>query len=325
MHISEIGFCSGHSASGVFVDEFARTTVPGLYAAGDMASVPHNYMLGAFTNGSVAGERRRWTSPTSIDFAEFDAGRRRSASATACWRRPSARTASRRTRSSTRRAASSTTTCSRRRSRARCELGQQRFAEVREDLETAMMARNAHELMRALEAQLDPRLRRDGGARLAVTATESRWGLYHLRADYPGEGQRELVLPHAADASRTASMTSEKRAVEPYVVPIADDEKDALRQAAHPRLAPDHALERRSDHASRPLPDHRSRSSSTRPSASPTRAAPSASTSARSTCCASASMTGKAYMNYDECWYCMPCEADCPTGAVTVNIPYLLR
>ena len=56
MHISEIGLCSGHSASGVFVDEFARTTVPGLYAAGDMANVPHNYMLGAFTNGSVAGE-----------------------------------------------------------------------------------------------------------------------------------------------------------------------------------------------------------------------------------------------------------------------------
>ncbi len=47
MHISEIGLCSGHSASGVFVDEFARTTVTGLYAAGDMASVPHNYMLGA--------------------------------------------------------------------------------------------------------------------------------------------------------------------------------------------------------------------------------------------------------------------------------------
>ena len=62
MHISEIGFCSGHSASGVFVDEFARTTVPGLYAAGDMANVPHNYMLGAFTNGAIAGE-------DAIDFA----------------------------------------------------------------------------------------------------------------------------------------------------------------------------------------------------------------------------------------------------------------
>ena len=33
----------------------------------------------------------------------------------------------------------------------------------------------------------------------------------------------------------------------------------------------------------------------------------------------------KAYMKYDECWYCMPCEVDCPTQAVKVNIPYLLR
>src|SRR3954470_16877775 len=72
MHVSEIGFCSGHSASGVFVDEFARTTVPGLYAAGDMASVPHNYMLGAFTNGSVAGEHAMEYAD-NIDFAGFDA------------------------------------------------------------------------------------------------------------------------------------------------------------------------------------------------------------------------------------------------------------
>ncbi|KAB2849966.1 MAG: fumarate reductase/succinate dehydrogenase flavoprotein subunit, partial [Sphingopyxis terrae] len=73
MHISEIGFCSGHSASGVFVDEFARTTVPGLYAAGDMASVPHNYMLGAFTNGAIAGADAAEFAE-GVDFAEFDAG-----------------------------------------------------------------------------------------------------------------------------------------------------------------------------------------------------------------------------------------------------------
>ena len=34
---------------------------------------------------------------------------------------------------------------------------------------------------------------------------------------------------------------------------------------------------------------------------------------------------GKAFMHVDECWYCGPCAARCPTGAVTVNIPYLLR
>ena len=33
----------------------------------------------------------------------------------------------------------------------------------------------------------------------------------------------------------------------------------------------------------------------------------------------------KAFMKFDECWYCLPCEQDCPTGAVSVNIPFLLR
>lgn len=55
MHISEIGLCGGHSASGVWVDENGATTVPGLYAAGDLACVPHNYMIGAFVFGDLAG------------------------------------------------------------------------------------------------------------------------------------------------------------------------------------------------------------------------------------------------------------------------------
>ncbi len=55
MHISEIGLCGGHSASGVWVDEHGATTVPGLYAAGDLACVPHNYMIGAFVFGDLAG------------------------------------------------------------------------------------------------------------------------------------------------------------------------------------------------------------------------------------------------------------------------------
>ena len=35
--------------------------------------------------------------------------------------------------------------------------------------------------------------------------------------------------------------------------------------------------------------------------------------------------TNKAYMHVDECWYCGPCAARCPVGAVTVDIPLLLR
>jgi NAD-dependent dihydropyrimidine dehydrogenase PreA subunit len=35
--------------------------------------------------------------------------------------------------------------------------------------------------------------------------------------------------------------------------------------------------------------------------------------------------TRQAHMKYDDCWYCLACEVDCPTNAITVKIPYLLR
>ena len=35
--------------------------------------------------------------------------------------------------------------------------------------------------------------------------------------------------------------------------------------------------------------------------------------------------TGKAHMQFDECWYCLACEVDCPKDAITVKIPYLVR
>jgi NAD-dependent dihydropyrimidine dehydrogenase PreA subunit len=30
-------------------------------------------------------------------------------------------------------------------------------------------------------------------------------------------------------------------------------------------------------------------------------------------------------MKYDDCWYCLACEVDCPTNAITVKMPFLLR
>ncbi|WP_437490674.1 ferredoxin family protein [Sorangium sp. So ce1014] len=35
--------------------------------------------------------------------------------------------------------------------------------------------------------------------------------------------------------------------------------------------------------------------------------------------------TKKAHMAYDECWYCLACEIDCPKEAITVKIPFLIR
>jgi len=222
MHISEIGFCSGHSASGVFVDEFARTTVEGLYAAGDMASVPHSYMLGAFTNGAIAGEHAS-DYAKEVDLAKIDAediAHERD-----------------RVLAPTKRADGIPPNQIEYKTRRlvndylqppkvprKYELGQARFAEVREDLEQSMLATNSHQLLRALEAAsiLDCA---DMAAASSLFRAESRWGLYHLRSDY-AERDDDNWLCHTLLGKTDGRMTCEKRAIDPYVVPIASDEKD---------------------------------------------------------------------------------------------------
>ena len=53
--MEEITLCSGHSDSGILVNKDTETTVPGLFAAGDCAAVPQQYLTGAFVFGSIAG------------------------------------------------------------------------------------------------------------------------------------------------------------------------------------------------------------------------------------------------------------------------------
>ena len=53
---TEAQMCGGHGMSGVRVNEKAESSVPGLYAAGDVASVPKQHLTGAFVFGEVAAE-----------------------------------------------------------------------------------------------------------------------------------------------------------------------------------------------------------------------------------------------------------------------------
>lgn len=223
MHISEIGFCSGHSASGVFVDEFARTTVPGLYAAGDMASVPHNYMLGAFTNGAVAGEHAaEIAGETDLPDIDNDFVRLERERVLAPTRREDGippnqlEYKARRLVNDYLQPPKVT---------AKMRIGQARLAEVREDLDTALVARDAHELMRSLEVSsiLDCA---DMAAHASLYRTESRWGLYHNRVDHP-EKDDDNWFCHTLLSKADGRMVSEKRTVQPYIVPIENEERTA--------------------------------------------------------------------------------------------------
>ena len=53
---TEAQICGGHGMGGLYVNEKAETGVPGLYAAGDVASVPKQHLSGAFVFGEVAAE-----------------------------------------------------------------------------------------------------------------------------------------------------------------------------------------------------------------------------------------------------------------------------
>ncbi|MDF1670330.1 MAG: fumarate reductase/succinate dehydrogenase flavoprotein subunit [Roseovarius sp.] len=223
MHISEIGFCSGHSASGVFVDEHARTTIDGLYAAGDMANVPHNYMLGAFTNGAFAG-LDAVDFIKDVDFAEFDTGevdaeRTRVLAPT----KRDDGIPPNQIEYKTRRFVNDYLQPPK--VTAKMELAQRRFEEVRHDMETEMYVRDSHELMRALEASAIMDCA-DMAAAASLYRTESRWGLYHNRVEYERDDENwfcHTILTKGEDGKPA----HHKREVQDYIVEIEDDEKDA--------------------------------------------------------------------------------------------------
>lgn len=56
LYPTEYHLCGGHGLTGLVVGNRAETTLEGLFAAGDVASVPRQHLTGAFVFGEVAAE-----------------------------------------------------------------------------------------------------------------------------------------------------------------------------------------------------------------------------------------------------------------------------
>lgn len=236
MHISEIGFCSGHSASGIHVNARGETSVKGLYAAGDCASVPHNYMLGAFVYGKLCGENAAlYCANTSQAAHDADAQAREAERILA----PLARAEGLKPNQveyKTRRLVNDYLQPPK--ITRKYEIGLARFAEIREDMQH-MAASDPHELMRAMEAHsiLDCA---EMAARASMFRTESRWGLYHHYVDHPERDDANWFCHSLLSKAPDGAMTLRKKAVEPYIVPVDDEERTAyqrLRVAPTPQAA----------------------------------------------------------------------------------------
>ena len=226
MHISEIGFCSGHSASGIWTNEKGECSIPGLYAAGDCASIPHNYMLGAFVYGKFCGENAAdyvsGKSESIINTDMIEAERQR---IMAPLSRPEGLTPFQ-VEYKTRRIVNDYLQPPK--VTRKMEIAMERFGEVKDDL-NQMGAENPHELMRAMEAHTI----RDC-AELAAGASlyrkESRWGLYHLCVDHPEKDDENWFCHTNVGKSDQGKMSFRKREIEPYIVELNAEEKAAYQR-----------------------------------------------------------------------------------------------
>ncbi|MFF8833302.1 fumarate reductase/succinate dehydrogenase flavoprotein subunit [Streptomyces sp. NPDC015131] len=214
MHISEIGLCGGHSASGVRVDDHARTTVPRLYAAGDLACVPHNYMIGAFVFGDLAGEdaARYRARPDPLP-----AGQVRAAHELVYrpLRHPDGPPQPQ-VEYKLRRFVNDYVAPPK--SGARLSLAVEHFERMRGEID-AMGATTPHELMRCAEVGFI-RDCAEMAARASLARTESRWGLYHERTDHPRRDDHNWLHHLDLRKSPSGGMEFTARPVAPYLVPV---------------------------------------------------------------------------------------------------------
>ncbi|MEU8434056.1 fumarate reductase/succinate dehydrogenase flavoprotein subunit [Streptomyces sp. NPDC029216] len=216
MHISEIGLCGGHSASGVRVDDHARTTVPRLYAAGDLASVPHNYMIGAFVFGDLAGaDAARYTA------YEGELPAEQLAAAHELVYRPLRNPdgpPQPQVEYKLRRFVNDYVAPPK--TGARLSLAVEAFGRMEAEI-AGMGATTAHELMRCAEVSFI-RDCAEMAARASLARTESRWGLYHERLDHPERSDTDWLYHLDLRKSASGAMEFTARPVEPYVVPVPE-------------------------------------------------------------------------------------------------------
>ena len=188
------------------------------------------------------------------------------------------------------------------------------FERAQDELDE-VSATTPHELMRFVEASFI-RDCAEMAARASLYRTESRWGLYHHRLDYPEMDDANWFVHVDLYKDADGRMAARKRPVAPYIVSLDDDERRSYYRirvpaagAAAPWFPRRRPRARRSAHESfvrisspiarrsrrRPrrwCPARRRPSGSTSPwsstSSAASRAATSASTRARSTACRSA-------------------------------------
>jgi succinate dehydrogenase/fumarate reductase flavoprotein subunit len=177
--------CGGHGMSGVYVNEHAESTVPGLYVAGDVAAVPKQHLTGAFVFGEVAAEQAvqfmKSRKKVGFDFEQVRAvEKRRSQYA----ERYGKEVRINEMEYKVRRVIGDYVVSPKNEYKLKRWLESSKA--FKKDLSDLAMARNGHELSRIFELEHIIKCA-DLSANAALARKESRWGDQHRRCDYPSK------------------------------------------------------------------------------------------------------------------------------------------
>jgi succinate dehydrogenase/fumarate reductase flavoprotein subunit len=231
------GRAVGVTGLNIRTGEFVVVRAPGLYAAGDMASVPHNYMLEAFVFGNICA-RNAVEYVRRVNFGNLNDGFIESE-----WHRvfaplqrpngvPWQQFEYKLFEYKLRRQVNDYLQPPKNANRLNRELAY--FIRAIEEIDQ-LGATEPHDLMRTVECSFI----RDC-AEMAVRASlfreESRWGLYHYRQDFSEKDDEHWFAHVNLRKGSDGEMTLFKRPVDPYVVPLDEAEVTGYRRI---RIQPD--------------------------------------------------------------------------------------
>jgi len=183
LHPTEFFLCGGHGLTGLIINERAETSLPGLFAAGDVACVPGQHLTGAFVFGEIAAEGAvslaTCEGMPKVDEAQISAERKR-VFAPLGWSggKITPQEFERKVRGKI------TDYLVPPKNETKLKIGLEWMDRLSHEMSSVLLVDDYHQLGRVLEISciIDC-------ARLSALASlarrESRWGLYHHRIDYP--------------------------------------------------------------------------------------------------------------------------------------------
>ncbi len=192
---TETYLCGGHGITGIVINEKAESTLPGLYSAGDTATIVRGHLSGAFIFGEVSAEHAsEYAAKLSSEPVDATGFVQKIADKIETWQSLKGEASIEEFEYKARRLIGEYVASPK--NEYRLKRGIETVTELKQALFNDIRVTRPHDLFKAFEVE---NILCCGhlSARAALERKESRWGVWHYRSDYPqtdNENYKKLVI-----------------------------------------------------------------------------------------------------------------------------------